>query len=274
MTRRGRPSTARARRPATSDGARRPPATTSRKPSRTGLVGCCRVLRPRRPGIGGWLLFNALAGRQRAGQPARWPTTSARPLDEVTASSTSSTWPSPCDRGEPQYVSENIVYRTDPAPTRSSSTARSITLFFNPAAAPGRSRTSTGQSRRCRHAHAGGSGFGSSPSPARPATSSPRATVIRTDPAAGQQVKPGHAVNLVVSPGPERQAVPSRSSAGPRTEAGRSWRARRSSSTSTSTERASAASSPGGRSAPTRRPARSSAAAASSRSSSPAARPR
>ena len=102
-----------------------------------------------------------------------------------------------------------VVHRTDPVAGTVVVDGQVITLFFNPEPQLQAVPDVTGQTVEAATRTLGASGFRVGTQTVEASDEFDEGEVIRTDPAARQQVRQDTPINLVVSSGPERQAVPS-----------------------------------------------------------------
>ena len=105
-------------------------------------------------------------------------------------------------------VAENVVWATDPPAETLVEVGQSIKLTFNPAAEAVAIENVAGLSAADATAKLQAQGFVVTSSAAND-DSVAQGAVIRTEPAAGQQLKQGETVNIVVSAGPNQVTVPS-----------------------------------------------------------------
>ena len=162
--------------------------------------------------LGGWLLYRALRG-DSTDTSTTIPATVVLPdlvgttVDEASQQLSDLGLAFTLDPKANPDVGENIVYQTDPPAQTTVQAGESITLTFNPAAAPVAVENVVGLSLADATAKLQGQGFVVT-STAEPNDSVAQGNVIRTDPAAGQQAKPGTSVTVVVSAGPNQVTVP------------------------------------------------------------------
>ncbi|MCU1504635.1 MAG: putative serine/threonine protein kinase [Ilumatobacteraceae bacterium] len=179
---------------------------------RTALYAILGVLAVLALVVGGFLLFRALRDDTSA-TSTTVPTLFALPdvtnqtlevaqqqLSDVGLSFTPDAQPNPT-------IPEGVVYQTDPAAGTLVPAGTNIKLTYNPASALIAITDVTGKSLADATTALQTQGFTvTNTSEANPTVA--QGTVIRTEPAAGQQAKQGSTVNIVVSAGPDKVGVP------------------------------------------------------------------
>ena len=101
------------------------------------------------------------------------------------------------------------MHRTDPVAGTVVVEGQVITVVFNPVPQLQEVPNVTGQALEAAQRTLGAAGFTAGTATEESSDEFEEGEVIRTDPAAGTQQRQGTTINLVVSSGPERQAVPS-----------------------------------------------------------------
>ena len=161
--------------------------------------------------LGGWLLFRALNGDGDTGStvPASvtLPNLVGATLDDAKQQLTDLDLAFKEDPVANPEVAENVVYQTDPPADTLVSAGQTITLTYNPPVAPVAIDSVAGLSAADATAKLQAQGFVVTSSVANDDTVA-QGNVIRSEPAAGQQAKPGSTVNIVVSGGPNQVTVP------------------------------------------------------------------
>jgi serine/threonine-protein kinase len=162
--------------------------------------------------VGGLLLYRALRDDSTdtgSTVPASvtLPNLVGMPLDQAQQQLTALNLAFTADPQPKADVPENQVYATDPPAGAQVEVGQTIKLTFNPTAAAVTIEDVHGLSLADATAKLQGQGFVVTSSSANDDTV-PQGTVIRTEPAAGQQAKQGSTVNIVVSGGPNQVTVP------------------------------------------------------------------
>ena len=178
------------------------------RPSRTGWYALAAFFALVALGIGALMLFNALNGDNESGDRTLADYT-GQPLAEVTAALDNLGLTYRTVAEEVTSVPEGIVHRTDPDSGTVVVDGQVITVFYNPVPQLQEVPNVTGQALEVAQRTLGAAGFTVGTDTEESSADLEAGEVIRTDPAAGTQQRQGTTVNLIVSSGPERQAVPS-----------------------------------------------------------------
>jgi serine/threonine-protein kinase len=176
-------------------------------PSRTGWYALAAFLALIALGIGGFLLFQALAGDDEA-SALTLPDYTNRPLAEVTADLTSrglNYQPLP---EEDTTVPPEFVIRTDPPAGTVVTEDEIIDVYFNPNPQLQPVPDVTGQPLEEARRILGAAGLRIGEEIPEESDDVAEGSVIRTDPAADEQVEQGTTINIVYSAGRREIAVP------------------------------------------------------------------
>jgi beta-lactam-binding protein with PASTA domain len=162
--------------------------------------------------LGGWLLYRALSGDSKdpgSTVPASvtLPNLVGATLEDAQQQLTALNLAFTAVPVANPAVPEDVVYQTDPPAGALVPVGQAVTLTYNPIAASVAIENVSGLSLADATAKLQGQGFVVTSSSANDSTVA-QGTVIRTEPAAGQQAKHGTTVNIVVSGGPGQVTVP------------------------------------------------------------------
>ncbi|MFV0308422.1 MAG: Stk1 family PASTA domain-containing Ser/Thr kinase [Desertimonas sp.] len=178
------------------------------KPSRTGWYALAAFFALVALGVGALLLFNALSGDDETGARTLDDYV-GMPLDEAVAALRAIDLPIQTIDEEVSTVPQGAVHRTDPVAGTVVVEGQVITLFYRPEPALRELPDVRGQQVETARGNLAAAGFTVGTETAEASDQFDEGEVIRTDPAHGTQQRQGTTVNLTVSTGPERNAIPS-----------------------------------------------------------------
>jgi serine/threonine-protein kinase len=177
-------------------------------PSRTGWYALAAFFALVALGIGALLLFNALSGDREPGSRTL-ANYVGQPLDAVIADLDELGLTYRVQPEQNDTVAVGVVHRTDPAAGTVVVDGQVISLYFNPEPQLQAVPDVTGQLVDAATRTLGASGFTVGTQTNEENDDIAEGAVIRTDPPAGEQVRQTTPIDLVVSAGPAREAIPS-----------------------------------------------------------------
>lgn len=178
------------------------------KPSRTGWYALAAFFALVALGVGALLLFNVLSGDDESGSRTL-DNYVGMPLDEAVAALRAIDLPIQTIAEEVSTVPEGAVHRTDPVAGTVVVEGQVITLYFRPEPTLRELPDVSGQPVEAARRTLAAAGFTVGTETEQTSDEFDDGEVISTDPAGGTQQRQGTTVNLTVSTGPERNAVPS-----------------------------------------------------------------
>ena len=199
--------------PAQQRGSRHEPHVAYVEPNRNGLYAVLGLLALIALAVGGFLLYNTLAADSETAPSTTLAATVVVP-DVVTMQLDVATQtlidaglvPQPVPTANPA-VAENEVFQTDPPTGTSVGRDSTVQVFYNPPAGPKPVTNVVGQNLEEAKRLLTADGFATGTVTSE-TSDQPKDTVIRTDPPAGQELKAGSTVNIVLSAGPDAQIIP------------------------------------------------------------------
>ena len=178
-------------------------------PSRTGWYALAAFFALIALGIGGVLLFNALAGDDEAGSNALRNYVGMN-LEEAIADLDALGLSYRPVAEENTSVPENVVHRTDPQAGMIVVEGQTVYLYYNPPKELQPVPNVEGQTLEDAQRILGSAGFQTGDAPVFEVNGQiAENRVIRTDPPANERVEQDTVITLVVSSGPDQQAMPS-----------------------------------------------------------------
>ena len=177
-------------------------------PSRTGWYALAAFFALIALGIGGVLLFNALAGDDEAGSNALEDYVGVN-LEEAIADLEALDLAYNPVAEENTSVAENVVHRTDPPAGQIVVEGQIVTLYYNPPKELQAVPNVEGQPLDQATLTLNSAGFQVNPTPVSEINDQiAENSVIRTEPPAGERVEITTVITLVVSSGPDQVAMP------------------------------------------------------------------
>jgi len=178
-------------------------------PSRTGWYALAAFFALIALGIGGVLLFNALSGDDEAGSNALRNYVGMSLEDAISDLDALGLSYRPVPE-ENTSVAENVVHRTDPQAGKIVVEGQTVYLYYNPPKELQPVPNVEGQTLEDAQRILGSAGFQVSEAPVFEVNDQiAENRVIRTDPPANERVEQDTVITLVVSSGPDQQAMPS-----------------------------------------------------------------